>query len=735
MFDYCISLTTAPDLNAINLAPGCYTGMFAGCASLNSVFAMFTTDISNTDDYTKNWLVNVAPTGNFYKNYDATWNRLDDPSGIPVGWTVWNAYPTTTVTLFLQTDDCDLGRVNIQSGPDVCNEQKVALLGAVVPIKAIPNAGVNFVQWSDGDTNAERNITMLQDVNLTAFFNSYSHKRLDVNSNNCSYGKIAIGVNSYSCSQYDYIANNTYMTIKATPETGTYTYFFGHWSDGDMNNSKSVYMDDNKTLTAYFSKEGDPATFRVESNDETQGLVRMSSTYSSGWVKQLTFTGSSYEIAAQPLENCTFDRWLFNGTYMTGNPINVVLTNTRNTAYAYFIGQPEQKTLYVNSANCNAGKVIISNDVVPGCSKERSTYNSINVTIEAIPETSYTFEYWSDGDTQAQRTILLDDNKRYDAYFSDAEKYFCVKAEDTTTRIWIDFNNSVDVSLIDMYYSADKNTWTKLDFTEVSPRLSSRTKAAWVWPTGTGRTVYLWNKSNTLGTTSSNVYIYGWNNGTQGNIQISGNIMSLLNWGPLYDYCFANMFNNIKLTDISNLLLPATELAYGCYSNMFRKTSLLYSGVPELPAMTLKPNCYDSMFAESNLSVAPDLPALTLAEYCYSNMFYKCRITQAPALPAIKLKRYCYANMFQDCAQLTTAPDLPALNLLTGCYSVMFGNCTNLNYIKAMFVTDIGTYNYYTTSWLYGTSTTGTFVKNVNATWIRADADGTNGWTIETANP
>ena len=63
----------------------------------------------------------------------------------------------------------------------------------------------------------------------------------------------------------------------------------------------------------------------------------------------------------------------------------------------------------------------------------------------------------------------------------------------------------------------------------------------------------------------------------------------------------------------------------------------------------------------------------------------------------------------------------------------MFSNCTNLNYIKMM-ATDINASNCLV-SWVFGVSSTGTFVKNSAATW---DVTGTNGipegWTVETAD-
>lgn len=452
MFRNCINLKNTPDLNAISLVNGCYSNMFDGCTSLNYVFAMFTTDISSTTSYTNSWLRNVAATGNFTKNRDAIWIRSDE-HGIPTGWTVWTAYPYVTATLFLQSDDCDLGKVNIESGPDVCNEQKVALLGDVVPIKAVPNAGVNFVQWSDGGTNAERNYTLLQDTNLIAFFYSYSHKRLEVNSNKCTYGKVTIGINSYSCSQYDYVPNNTYMTVKATPETGTYTYFFGRWSDGDMSNPRSVYMDDNKTLTAYFGKEGDPATFRVQSVDSNYGLVRFeNNTYEAMWSRPLTTAGSTYEIAAEPTEGNTFDRWLYNGTYINGNPINVVLTDTFNVAYAYFIVPPQPKTLTVNSYKCAYGNVRIDNTSYQ-CTNTKTVYSSLQVEIAAQPETGYKFSRWNDGNVNSVRSYNLTENANLTAYF-DLYKSLTVNSENCTYG---------KVAIADNAYSCSQNNEIKVN--------------------------------------------------------------------------------------------------------------------------------------------------------------------------------------------------------------------------------------------------------------------------------
>lgn len=126
------------------------------------------------------------------------------------------------------------------------------------------------------------------------------------------------------------------------------------------------------------------------------------------------------------------------------------------------------------------------------------------------------------------------------------------------------------------------------------------------------------------------------------------------------------------------------------------------------------------------------LPATTLASYCYLNMFRGCTsLTQAPELPAVRLNSGCYDAMFRGCTSLTIAPELPATTLVTDCYTYMFADCSKLNYIKAMFTTSPIS-GVYATSWVQGVASTGTFVKNPDATWEVTGISGIipSGWTV-----
>ena len=228
----------------------------------------------------------------------------------------------------------------------------------------------------------------------------------------------------------------------------------------------------------------------------------------------------------------------------------------------------------------------------------------------------------------------------------------------------------------------------------------------------------------------------------------------------LTNYCYQYMFNGCtSITTTSEL--PASSLTEGCYYGLFKNCTSI-TVAPKLPSMQLTKYGYQYMFQGcTGLTTAPALPAEALGDYAYSHMFQGCTgLTTAPALPATAINSYCYQYMFQGCTGLvstpntlpattlktycyrymfdgcnhiTTAPILPAQALVSYCYQYMFRNCSSLNWIKAMFLSGTGNNN--TGQWVSGVASSGTFVKNVNATWTTTGANGVpTGWTVETAN-
>lgn len=51
-----------------------------------------------------------------------------------------------------------------------CGQQNPIASGTILEVRAVANEGYTFVQWSDGNTNANRAVTMNSDITLTAIF-------------------------------------------------------------------------------------------------------------------------------------------------------------------------------------------------------------------------------------------------------------------------------------------------------------------------------------------------------------------------------------------------------------------------------------------------------------------------------------------------------------------------------------------------------------------------------------
>ena len=320
-----------------------------------------------------------------------------------------------------------------------------------------------------------------------------------------------------------------------------------------------------------------------------------------------------------------------------------------------------------------------------------------------------------------------------------------VPSFDYVNYLTIEALETLDVSLSgsDCYYSIDGGGWVLLPAGDSTPTV----------PMGTWLHFKRYDSVNSLGTFS-----------VSGKFNLRGNCMSMLYGDNAAEYdsvgnrVFEDLFRGSRVVSVDSGFLPATTLAEYCYYNMFNSCKSLVNA-PELPATTLDDRCYYSMFQGcTSLVNAPELPATTLADYCYASMFSGCTsLVNAPELPATTLAEYCYYNMFNSCKSLVNAPELPATTLASAChqhmfygctslvnapelpattlakfcYNYMFYGCKKLSYIKALFTTTPS--SGYTTNWVNGVASSGTFVKNKHATWnVTGDNGIPTGWTVKT---
>ena len=126
------------------------------------------------------------------------------------------------------------------------------------------------------------------------------------------------------------------------------------------------------------------------------------STASNGTVSQTVVSGKTLQIQAQAFSGYTFSKWSDNNT----NATRAIQITSNKTYTAYFI--PNSVTLTVMSNNTNYGTVTGG-----------GTYNyNTSVTLTATPKTGYHFVQWSDGNTNASRTVTATANATYTATFA-----------------------------------------------------------------------------------------------------------------------------------------------------------------------------------------------------------------------------------------------------------------------------------------------------------------------------
>ena len=356
------------NISAITI-PSKVTGIgdyaFSGCTSLTTI--------------TSNATTAPACGSGVFSSVPAT-----IPVNIPCGSldsykaaTIWKDFTNMTEPYFyafeLQTADAAKGSVQFDK-PFTC-ASKVAYFSAV------PAEHYHFTQWSDGNTENPRTLTLTKDMTLTAEFaiNQYT---LTVLSDNEEQGTVTGGTTA------DY---NTPVEISATAETG---YHFMQWSDGNTDNPRIVTVSADSTLTAQFASN--QYTLTVLSDNEEQGTATGGTTADYN---------TTVEITATAATGYHFTQWSDGNT---DNP-RIVTVSADSTLTAQFA--PNQYTLTVLSDNEEQGTA------TGGKTADYLT----EIIITAVPAAGYKFLQWNDDNTDNPRTVTLTEDATYTAFFMKDE--------------------------------------------------------------------------------------------------------------------------------------------------------------------------------------------------------------------------------------------------------------------------------------------------------------------------
>ena len=244
-------------------------------------------------------------------------------------------------------------------------------------ITATPATGYHFTQWSDGNTDNPRSVTLTQDTTFTAQFaiNVYT---LTVTAD--EHGTVSGG------GDYEH---GTEATLTATADEG---YHFSQWSDGSADNPYTVTLTADLTLTATFAPN--QYTLTVECNSG-QGTVVGGGSYDYN---------TSHSISATPAVGYHFTQWSDGNT---DNPRSITLTQDTTFTAQFAINV---YTLTVTAGE--HGTVSGSGDYEHGS----------EATLTATADEGYHFSQWSDGSTDNPYTITLTADLTLTATF-DPDQY------------------------------------------------------------------------------------------------------------------------------------------------------------------------------------------------------------------------------------------------------------------------------------------------------------------------
>lgn len=249
--------------------------------------------------------------------------------------------------------------------------------GKQVQISATPATGYHFVMWNDQNTENPRVIDPTADASFVATFAIDVYTIIFKNEDGTVLESKSI--------EYNQPVAYTGQTPTKAP-TAQYTYTFAGWN----NNIVSPATGD-AIYTAKFTSTVNKYTITFKNYD---GTVLQSSEVEYGQTP--AYIGTTPTKSPDAENTYTFTGW--------------------DKALSIVTGEEEYIAQYSNSTNTY--NVTITDGGDEGEVEGAGTYPyGTQVTIKATPKACYNFLRWSDGNTDAERTIEVTGNTTYTAVF------------------------------------------------------------------------------------------------------------------------------------------------------------------------------------------------------------------------------------------------------------------------------------------------------------------------------
>lgn len=255
---------------------------------------------------------------------------------------------------------------------------------------------------------------------------------------------------------------------------------------------------------------------------------------------------------------------------------------------------------------------------------------------------------------------------------------------------------------------------------------------------------------------------------------VSGNILSLLLGDNFEDdttidyydsnehnYMFARLFKQARIVHADELKLPITGVPYYCFRDTFRECTIMTLGPIKIPITKVAESGLRGMFGycytlTNMLDISSISGSLNLGINAFHYTFEKCyvmecynpidlisvgkgglfrgafiecsNLTNTPIrrLECDTMEDSCFQLAFKDASKLKTSPIIVCS--ASGKYAVdqCFSGCGSLNYITFLLTGRLT----YSTSFTRSVSTTGIFVKHIDAVWTNTGDSGVpTNWT------
>jgi len=162
------------------------------------------------------------------------------------GWNDGNTENPRTVTITSDTafmaifaEAVSTPTITLTVNDETMGSASYTMDGNTAVLTATPNEGYSFLTWSDGNTENPRTVTITSDTAFMAIFTEA-----------VSTPTITVTVNDATMGSATYTMDGNTAVLTATPNEG---YRFLTWSDGNMENPRTITLTSDTTFMAIFS--------------------------------------------------------------------------------------------------------------------------------------------------------------------------------------------------------------------------------------------------------------------------------------------------------------------------------------------------------------------------------------------------------------------------------------------------------------------------------------------------